>query len=148
MNHELKTDPEMFQALIDGEKTYELRKDDRGFQVGDTLTLRETVNDGADIALGAPLEYTGRILSRVVTHVLRGPIYGLVEGWAILSFARFADAEFEIGRLQDLLFERGAMRDAPCFACGYNGRGYYQSDTHPCASRHHALLGSRTEDEK
>ena len=85
MQHELKTDPEVFQAMIDGGKTYELRKDDRGFAVGDTLTLRETVNDGADMALGAPLEYTGRTTGRVVTHVLRGPIYGLAEGWAILS---------------------------------------------------------------
>jgi hypothetical protein len=88
MNHELKTDPEVFQALIDGKKTYELRKDDRGFMVGDTLTLRETCDTGADMAAGAPLEYTGRTTGRVVTHVLHGPIYGLAEGWVILSCAR------------------------------------------------------------
>jgi hypothetical protein len=51
----------------------------------------------------------------------------------------FADAEFELGRLEDLLFELGAMEDAPCFCCGYRGRGYYQPDTHPCAARHHRL---------
>lgn len=85
MNHELKTDSEVFQALIDGAKTYELRKDDRGFAVGDTLTLRETKHTGAEMAAGAPLEYTGRTTGRVVTHILRGPIYGLTDGWVILS---------------------------------------------------------------
>ena len=97
MNHELKTDPDVFQALVDGRKTYELRKDDRGFQVGDTLTLRETRYTGQEmisyehpdhpgrIVFGKPLEYTGRTVGRVVTHILRGPIYGLADGWAILS---------------------------------------------------------------
>lgn len=88
MNHELKTDPEVFEALIAGRKTYELRKNDRNFQEGDTLTLRETKHTGAEMAAGAPLEYTGRTTGRVVTHVLRGPIYGLMDGWAILSCAR------------------------------------------------------------
>jgi len=40
---------------------------------------------------------------------------------------------------EDMLFARGAMADAPCFCCGYNGPGYYHPDTHPCAKRHHAL---------
>ena len=85
MNHELKTDPEVFCALIAGAKTYELLKDDRGFAVGDTLTLRETKHTDAEMAAGAPLEYTGRTHGKVVTHILRGPIYGLMDGWAILS---------------------------------------------------------------
>lgn len=90
MNHELKTDPEVFQAMIDGSKTYELRKDDRGYQVGDTLTLRETKYAGWQMhnnhpLPNCPLEYTGRATGRIVTHILRGPIYGLAEGWAILS---------------------------------------------------------------
>ncbi len=85
MHHNLKTDPDVFLPLLLGTKTYELRKDDRGFEVGDTLSLMETKHSGAEMAEGAPLVLTGRNVIRVVTHVLRGPIYGLAEGWVILS---------------------------------------------------------------
>jgi hypothetical protein len=26
---------------------------------------------------------------------------------------------------------------APCYLCGYNGPGYYQPNTHPCAAKYH-----------
>lgn len=87
MVHELKTDPAVFQAVLDGSKTYELRKDDRAYQVGDVLRLRETRYTGQEMRAGAPLEYTGRECRVRVTHRLRGPIYGLADGWAILSVA-------------------------------------------------------------
>ena len=41
MHHELKILPPYFEAVIDGRKTFEIRKDDRGFQAGDTVMLRE-----------------------------------------------------------------------------------------------------------
>lgn len=44
-----------------------------------------------------------------------------------------------VSRLEDMLFKRGAMNEAPCFCCGYNGPGYYQPEIHPCAKRHHEL---------
>lgn len=88
--HELKTDPEVFQAVIDGLKTYEIRKNDRGFSVGDTLVLRETLHTGRDMAMGSPLVYTGRAVQVAVTHMLTGPIYGLAAGWSILSMRRLA----------------------------------------------------------
>jgi len=85
MTHELKTDPEVFQAVWDDLKTYELRKNDRNFEVGQLLKLKETKSTGAEMKEGAPLVYTGRTVTAEVTHVLNGPIYGLAEGWCILS---------------------------------------------------------------
>ncbi len=85
MVHELKIDPEMFDALVSGEKTHELRFDDRGYAVDDTLWLFETKFSGAQMKAGSPLEYTGREMSRQVSHILRGPIFGLAAGWVILS---------------------------------------------------------------
>lgn len=85
MTHTLNTDHEVFDATTKGLKTYEIRKDDRGYKVGDELWLKETVATGAEMADGAPLEYTGRVMAVEVTHILRGPIYGLVDGWVIMS---------------------------------------------------------------
>ena len=39
--HELKTWPRFFEDVVSGRKTFEIRRDDRGFKVGDTLRLRE-----------------------------------------------------------------------------------------------------------
>ena len=83
--HELKTDPAPFDEVAAGRKTHELRKDDRDFEVGDTLRLRKTRYTGAAMASGAPLEYTGEEETKTVSHILRGPSYGLAGGWAILS---------------------------------------------------------------
>jgi len=41
--------------------------------------------------------------------------------------------------LEDALFSKGAMFDAPCFCCGYNGPHYFDPRIHGCALRHHAL---------
>lgn len=83
--HELKTDPEVWDAVEEGLKTFEIRKDDRGFQVGDEIELHRTEHTGAEMAEGKPLIYSGYSISRHVTYILRGPIYGLEEGWVILS---------------------------------------------------------------
>lgn len=88
MKHELKTDPEVFDAVARGEKTFEIRQDDRGFSVGDTLILRRTKHTGYEMRrLKYTLEYTGEQEQRTVSHVLRGPIYGLADGWVILSLS-------------------------------------------------------------
>lgn len=84
MIHELKTDPEVFDAVASGEKTFEIRFDDRGFKVGDTLHLRKTQHTGAEMKEGAPLIYLDA-MGVEVSHILRGPIYGLQEGWVIMS---------------------------------------------------------------
>ncbi len=66
--HELKCWPEYFTALVDGTKTFEYRRNDRGFRVGDVLHLREW-----DSITG---HYTGREMRRHVTYVLPTDISG------------------------------------------------------------------------
>lgn len=85
--HELKTDPDTFKDVLTGDKTHEIRRNDRDFKVGDTLLLRETRYSGTEMSgpEPRPLEYTGRTATRIVSHILFG--YGLQPGWCILSFA-------------------------------------------------------------
>lgn len=58
------------------------------------------------------------------------------EGWYPLVVAIFAQQPAAVdGAIDKTRFER-----APCYLCGYNGLGYYQPDTHPCAAKYHAAL--------
>jgi hypothetical protein len=41
MKHELKIWPQYFCRVLDGSKTFEVRKNDRGFQPGDHVVLHE-----------------------------------------------------------------------------------------------------------
>lgn len=78
IEHELKTWQSYFHALEDGTKNFEIRRDDRGFRVGDILRLRET-----EYGSGA---YTGREVRREITYILRREEdLGLMDGFAILS---------------------------------------------------------------
>ena len=80
MIHDLKIWPEHFGAVMSGLKTVELRRDDRGFDAGDTLVLREF----------EPFSraYTGRETTREVSHVIRDVTgFGLLPGFVALSLA-------------------------------------------------------------
>lgn len=91
MKHDLKTWPEFFEAMLSGEKTFELRKDDRGFVTGDILLLREWNP--------ATKEYSGRELTRKVTWLLGhraeagcAATFGLLPGYVIMGIAGVAQA--------------------------------------------------------
>lgn len=80
--HQLKTWPKWFDAVSLGIKPYEIRRDDRDFEVGDVLLLLEFRPHVG--------EYTGRKLERRITHITRhddaGPAAdGLKEGYCVLG---------------------------------------------------------------
>ena len=74
MEHRLKIMPEFFQAVVDGSKTFELRKDDRGYKVGDELVLCEW--DGQ--------AFTGRECRCDISYILK-EYDGLNPDYAILG---------------------------------------------------------------
>lgn len=82
--HDLKCYPAFFQAIADGTKTFELRRNDRGFAVGDRLHLREW-EEPDDPKDG---RYTGRELDVDVTFMIRGPLMGLQAGFVAMSVRR------------------------------------------------------------
>lgn len=79
--HNLKTWPEYFEQVILGLKSYELRRNDRDFQVGDFLCLQEWDPKTES--------YTGRECRVRVTYMYsakEGDNWGLLPGYCILSF--------------------------------------------------------------
>jgi hypothetical protein len=60
--HELKTWPIFYKAIIDGSKTFEVRQNDRDFQLGDILLLREYDPDAE--------QYTGAKTERKIAYIL------------------------------------------------------------------------------
>jgi hypothetical protein len=84
--HELKTWSEQFKKVLSGEKTFELRKNDRDFKTGDTLILIEGDLGGYGMT-DHDLSYfpTGRELKCSVTHVLYGGRFGLPDDHCIMS---------------------------------------------------------------
>lgn len=69
MEHKLKCHPKFFLPLKTGDKTLEIRKNDRNFKVGDILILEEW-DPGFNPKLGKVRGYTGNVVRRQVTHVL------------------------------------------------------------------------------
>lgn len=91
--HELKSWPDHFDAILDGRARAQVRYNDRDYQAGDHLMLREWSN--------AATMYTGRAVLVRVTHALElTRVLGLSAGehaeegkpWAALSIVR-EDAE-------------------------------------------------------
>jgi hypothetical protein len=76
-NHDLKIWPEYFTAMMFGNKSFEIRENDRDFKVGDYLTLREY---GPKTK-----EYTGRVLTRQITYIFDGGSFGIPENMVVMS---------------------------------------------------------------
>lgn len=82
--HEVKSWPEFFRPIADGSKPFDVRKDDRGYKVGDVLYIREF-----DDRKGT---YTGHSLRKLITFVHRGvpggvpPLAGLSRDYVVLGF--------------------------------------------------------------
>lgn len=75
MNHKLKTLPSYYQAVIDGKKRFEIRKNDRYFSVGDILQLHEYDSEWG---------YTGRYCHVQVDYILSDFI-ALEENYVAMS---------------------------------------------------------------
>ena len=75
--HRLKTWPEQFRAVRNKDKRFEVRRDDRGFEVGDTLILCEFRPETE--------EYSGSEFGVRIIYKLEGGQFGIEEGYCVLG---------------------------------------------------------------
>ncbi len=78
--HHLKTWPTPFQGLKRGEKTFEIRKNDRDFAVGDILVLEEYDPQSET--------YSGDSLVREVSYLLTATpdeFFGVKAGYCVMA---------------------------------------------------------------
>ncbi|MDE2107299.1 MAG: DUF3850 domain-containing protein [Patescibacteria group bacterium] len=84
----MKCWPEYFEAIGEGRKTFEVREDDRNFQVGDSLELREW-NPKTQ-------EYTDRWIWCRVKYLLRGGAWGVSPRHVVMAIELPANHQWPI----------------------------------------------------
>ncbi|EJW20042.1 ASCH/PUA domain-containing protein [Paenibacillus alvei] len=92
MLHDLKILPEYFSEVVEGNKKFEVRKNDRGYRTGDVLVLREWDS--------LKEEYTGEVFWCKVTYILKDSPY-LQDGFVVLGISHLND----VGQLTTLRFD-------------------------------------------
>lgn len=90
--HHLKTHPKPFAALWSGEKKFEVRKNDRGYAVGDRLVLQEWYPDNGT--------WGERIVSGDVAYILDGG-YGLQDGYVCMQLKNTRTEWYEGDETED-----------------------------------------------
>ncbi len=75
--HELKCHPEYFSRVASGQKTFEIRKNDRDFQVGDIIILKEYDPD-----IGWPDHAAYAVLDIKITYMTT---FAQKDGWCVLG---------------------------------------------------------------
>lgn len=81
IEHELKCLPVYYNAIECGDKTFDVRRDDRGFQRGDTVVLQKY-----DRAVG----YMGPELRFKISWILTGGQFGIEPGFVVLALGEKA----------------------------------------------------------
>lgn len=82
-HHNLKILPEYYKAVKQGLKTFEIRKNDRNFMVGDTITLQEYTPSNK--------YYTGNEISFRISYVINKEDY-LQPGYVAFSIQPLKEA--------------------------------------------------------
>lgn len=75
--HELKTWSKYYDAVLFGDKTFEVRKHNRDFQIGDFLLLLKWDKE-KNI-------YAGNFTSFIITYILKGGQFGIEKDYCVLG---------------------------------------------------------------
>lgn len=84
--HDLKLNTEFCDAVLSGEKTFEVRKNDRGFQTGDLIRFIPTDGTSYHSSDGTVREHAQHEISGhtyKITYILNG--WGIKNGYVVLG---------------------------------------------------------------
>lgn len=84
--HTLKCWPDYFDAIERGDKQFDVRRDDRGYQKGDTVVLQRT---GQKAKYEVEYGYDFKVkkeLKREIKYILTGGQFGIEPGFVVLGF--------------------------------------------------------------
>jgi hypothetical protein len=82
VEHRLKTLPPYWDAVASGDKTFEVRRDDRGFKKGDVVILQRL---RSFLSFDASRSFDGQILRKRIRYVLTGGQFGIEAGYVVLG---------------------------------------------------------------
>ena len=92
--HTLKLNDRYFDAVVNGTKTFEIRKDDRGFRVGDTLEMYRVNDNGLYVSNDGTYASNDRSglkpIQVKVKYILTHDDFpaGIPEGYVVMSIER------------------------------------------------------------
>lgn len=86
MEHEIKIDKNYFRAVIEGDKNFEIRYNDRGYQKGDRVLMREVA--------GISSFYTDEWVEAEITYVTG---FEQKENWVVFGFKVIESSKDETG---------------------------------------------------
>lgn len=84
--HYLKKWPEFFKAVASGFKGFEIRINDRKYEVGDILVLQEWDNKKE--------KYTGNEIEVTVTYIFSGGSFGVSKDTVVMSIKHYPRVVF------------------------------------------------------
>lgn len=87
MIHNLKIQPEYFNKVMSGEKTFEIRFNDRNYAIGDILNLYEYSSQ----------KFSGKKITVRVVYILDHGNFpeGIPEGYVVMSIIKVNEEEVE-----------------------------------------------------
>jgi hypothetical protein len=86
--HKLKCTNPFFQQTLKGQKNWELRKNDRNYQIGDWIILQEHAPESD--------EFSGNFIAGQIVNILQDS-EGLKKGYCILYIHYYKDINIIIG---------------------------------------------------
>lgn len=82
--HTLKTLSAYWYAVERGDKNFEVRRNDRGFQTGDTLLLEHFDPNSPP----HPFQGSHPLLARRITYILPGGEFGIDPGYVVMGIEK------------------------------------------------------------